>query len=165
MKRACIVLIPALLIGGCAASRSGYPSLLPRAVEQQSLAPPKPEPTPVVTPDMSLDDKIAALTKQFDSATDAFDNAMADARPIITAGQNVDQGSPAWLNAQQALATLDAYRAAMLEPFVALEQLAITRAQAGDQPYPKLDQAIAHAEAEDTSRTQELDTLENITDS
>ena len=134
----------AALLSACAAPRGDYPSLLPRPIEQISLAEPV-RPVPVATPDAALDGKIAAASGAIAAATRSFEAAVARARPLVRAAAGKAEGSEPWLNAQVALAELDVARTAIDTPLADLERLAIDRAAAGAPPYPTLDAALAKA--------------------
>ncbi|WNO52986.1 hypothetical protein [Stakelama saccharophila] len=147
-----------LCLGACAADRGDYPSLRPRAVESAaddaagsdaaSLEP--------VVKDEALDRQVAALADQVRSAANAFDEAMRRERPAVLAARGAENGSGAWIAGQAALATLDARRGALLWPLADLEQLAIDRAGAGQQPYPALTVAIDEARQADSAAAAQL---------
>ncbi|WEK42922.1 MAG: hypothetical protein P0Y64_16495 [Candidatus Sphingomonas colombiensis] len=133
-----------LLLGACAERE--YPSLLPRAGERQDFRePPAPPPTPV-TADPTLDSRIAAARDALKQASDAFDTAAIRAERLTNAASNAPAGSDAWLDAQTALADLDAAHARQVEALTDLEQLASDRALTLAPAYAALDQAVADAQ-------------------
>ena len=145
--RAALPLLAAALIGGCTeAGDSRYPSLLPRAIESQSLAEPV-RPAPVAAPDPALDARIAEMVARLDRANAGFVSAAQAAEATIAVARGVPEGSEAWLEAQAALTRVDAERMPVNAVLADLEDLAIARGTAGQPPYPALDAAMARADA------------------
>ncbi|MEP9402936.1 hypothetical protein [Sphingomonas sp. VNH70] len=139
MKRA--PALPVLLaLSACVAPAGDYPSLLPRPIENISLAEPV-RPVPVATPDAGLDARIAKAVGALDAAIRQFDAAVAAARPAVRSARGAAEGSEQWLAAQVALAKLDVARTGIDIPVADLERMAIDRAAAGQPPYPALDAA------------------------
>lgn len=141
-----IALLLATGLAGCMETGRHYPSLLPRAIESQSLAEPE-RPAPVAAPDAALDTRIAALVAELDKAATDFTGIAQDAEARIAVARGLPQGSDGWLDAQAAMAQVDAARAAVGSTLAELEQMAINRGTAGQPPYPALDAAIARAGA------------------
>jgi hypothetical protein len=141
-----IALLLATGLAGCTETGSHYPSLLPRAIESQSLAEPE-RPAPVATPDAALDTRIAALVAELDKAGKDFTAVAQDAEARIAVARGLPQGSDGWLDAQAAMAQVDAARAAVASTLAELEQMAIDRGAGGQVLYPALDAAIAKASA------------------
>jgi hypothetical protein len=141
-----IALLLATGLAGCTETGHHYPSLLPRAIESQSLAEPE-RPVPVATPDAALDTRIAALLAEVDKAGKDFMAVAQDAEARIAVARGLPEGSDGWLDAQAAMAQVDAARAAVASTLAELEQMAIDRGAAGQPPYPALDAAVARAGA------------------
>ena len=150
--------LPAVLLSACAAPAGDYPSLLPRPIENLSLAEPV-RPVPVATSDAALDAKIATLSREATGAKSAFDAAAARVGKTVNAAAGAAQGSERWLGAQVALAELDVARTAIDVPLAELERLAIDRVAAGAPPYPALDAAFAKANAASADQRATIATL------
>lgn len=144
MKSLLPLAVIALPLGACAAR--DYPSLLPRAAEQRDFSePPAPAPSPVVA-DPALDARITTARAALAEATAAFDNAATHAERLAAAAAGAPAGSDRWLDAQAALAELDAVRARQVDIVTDLEQWASQRALALAPAYPALDEAAAAAQ-------------------
>lgn len=152
-------LLAALLLPGCAADLSGYPSLAPRAAEREGFAEPAAPPPPPVVADPALDARIAAAERDAAAAQRRFDAAFTRAAAQVRAARGARAGSDAWLDAQTAVATLDTERADYRNAFAALEDLAAQRAQALEAPYPALDAAVERARAAAGEQTRRIDDL------
>jgi len=147
MKCPALPLAALLLTAACAAQNTAYPSLAPRAVEQQGFAEPEaPAPGPVAA-DPALDARIAAATATLATATARFETAADRSAALGRAARGQAAGSEAWIEAQTALADLDALRADSLDTLTAFERMGSERAQALLPAYPALDRAAAAAEA------------------
>ena len=154
-----IPLLAAILVAGCTQSPTRYPSLLPRPIEGQSLAEPE-RPVPVATPDAALDARIAAIVATLDENDRKFVAAAQQAEAKIAVARGLKEGTPAWLDAQAALSTLDALKAPVATALADLEQMAIERGAAGQPPYPALDAAQARAEALSNAQGDRIGALE-----
>lgn len=141
-----IALLLATGVAGCTDTTHHYPSLLPRAIEKQSLAEPE-RPVPVATPDAALDKQIAALSAEVDKAAKEFTATAQSAEARIAVARGLPQGSDGWLDAQAALSEVEAAQAPLASTLADLQRLAIDRGAAGQPPYPMLDAAIARASA------------------
>ena len=161
MKHRFFALATIALLSACANGQDNFPSLAPRDIERPDAPIPTPSPTPVAD-DAALDAQIGEKAAAFDRAVAAFDTAADKARPLVTRGRGASVGSGAWIAAQTALADLDTARSQMLAPLADLEAIAIDRAQAGDPPYPALEEALTKAEAADAKRAQALDDLDAL---
>lgn len=159
MRTMLILPLAAALAGGCTSTASNAPSLLPRPIENRSDAVAQ-HPLPEVKPDPQLDAKIADLSAQVDQAVAAFDPVAEAADQAVRAGQGAEIGSDRWIAAQSALSELDAMRTAILTPLVALEDLAIARANDGQPPYPALETALDKAETADAAQAERLAALD-----
>tara|TARA_Y100000815_G_scaffold205546_1_gene189370 strand:+ start:1749 stop:2252 length:504 start_codon:yes stop_codon:yes gene_type:complete len=144
---------------GCIDSSDRYPSLLPREVENQSLAEPD-VPAPVATPDAALDARIAAEKARISEAAAAFATAASDAEAKIAVAVGTAPGSAAWLSAQEALGKIDTLHGTTLNIAVTLDSLAIQRGVDGKPPYPALEEAVAQASAESERQQARIDSLE-----
>lgn len=147
MIRLAIALLTPLPLIACATESIPAPSLLPRAIETRSDAEPS-RPLPAATQDAALDTQIAQLEARRKKASDEFADADRTATARLAAGARASVGSDAWLDAQTALAALDAPRAELLSVLTELEQMASARVAAGQPPYPALDAARIDADAE-----------------
>ncbi len=137
-----------LTMTGCASVADNSPSLLPRAVENQSFDEPAAPPAPAATPEAALDKAIIDLTARRQAATAEFGLAEKRVQAALARGGKAAVGSDPWLDAQTALAALDEKRATMLAVLTELEELAIARAAENKPPYPALDAARTDTEAE-----------------
>ncbi|OJU19207.1 MULTISPECIES: hypothetical protein [unclassified Sphingomonas] len=144
------LLVLALTLCGCV--EHDFPSLLPRAGEQLDFREPPAPPPPVAAADPELDSRIAAARTRLSEAAATFATAATRAEQLAAAASGAAAGSDKWLDAQTALADLDAARARQVDVLAELEQLASDRAQALVAPYPALDEAVQAAQqAVDTS--------------
>lgn len=139
-----LVALPAALatLAACTAADGGYPSLLPRPIESRSDAEPA-RPDPVATPDAALDRRIAEARALADAAAKRFQSAALEAETRVAVARGLAIGSDPWVRAQSALAELAPIRGETSQIVSDLEEMAITRASAGDPPYPALDAVIA----------------------
>ncbi|QIG80629.1 hypothetical protein G5C33_13115 [Sphingosinithalassobacter tenebrarum] len=154
-----LLLAGATALAGCADGTDRYPSLLPRDIEDQSLAEPK-VPAPVATPDAALDTRIAELREQVDMAITAFDTAARGAESKVAVAAGTATGSDLWLDAQAALGILDSARGQTLDAAVTLDSLAIQRGLDGKPPYPALQTASETANAAAERQRTRIEALE-----
>lgn len=161
MRTPLLAALPALVlaVAGCTQKPDGYPSLLPRPIETQSLAEPE-RPVPVAAPDAALDAKIAEFTASLTTGNQRFASAAQEAEARVAVARGVPEGSDAWLDAQTALSTVESLRAPTLTALAALEELAIERGKAGEPAYPALDSAVAAADAMATAQGDRIQALE-----
>ena len=154
-------LVPLLAIGlsACADPTGPYPSLLPRAVEKQSLAEPV-RPVPVAAADPALDARITTIGTSLDDAEKRFASAARDAEAKVAVARGLPAGSERWLDAQVALSTLDALRAPLTTLQTDLEELIIERGASGQPPYPSLQAAAKRAETIGTAQASRIKALE-----
>lgn len=159
MIRLLFALALAPLVAACAADRTVYPSLAPRAGEGAAFAEPAtPPPAPVVR-DPALDGRIADAVAKRVAAARAFDRAAARADTLVRAARGAMLGSDRWIEAQTAIAELDALRSAHADPIATLEDMSVTRAQALLPEYAALDDALDAARAVAREQTQRIDAL------
>ena len=161
MLRPAIILLVASSVAGCAADLRRYPSLAPRAAEQQSFAEPVVA-AAVVTPDPVLEARLAKQGADLDRLAAGFTTAAAAARRSATAAARQPVGSDAWLSAQAALARVDDWRAQAGALAAEVEENASARAAALQPAYPALDALAARAAAETDSEAQEVDRLQRL---
>jgi hypothetical protein len=157
MRRSLLLALVGL--GGCAQPSGDFPSLLPRAVEGQSLAEPD-RPVVVAAKDPSLDAKINAIVSSLDDAEKRFTAAAQEAEAQIAVARGVAVGSDRWLDAQVALGALDSLRGPVATAQADLEQLIIDRGAAGQPPYPALRSAADRANALSASQGKRIAALE-----
>ncbi len=149
----------ALTLAGCVQGDGKYPSLLPRAIEAQSVAEPV-RADPVATPDAALDARVGELSTALDTGAKSFAAAAQNAEAQIAVARGLPVGSDPWLDAQTALTGLDSVRSPVIVALGELERLAIDRGAAGRPPYPALDTAIARARTLDADQTKRVARLE-----
>jgi hypothetical protein len=154
-----IAILALLALAGCMQTERGYPSLLPRPIESQSLAEPE-RPAPVATPDPALDAKLADLSAALAEAQQRFTAAAQTAEAKVAVARGVREGSEAWLDAQTALSELGALHAPTVNALAELERLAIERGAAGLPPYPALDAAVEAATAQSQAQEDRTGALE-----
>lgn len=146
-------------LSGCAVPEGPYPSLAPRAAEKLGFDEPAVAPPAPVAPDPALDAKLASNARDRAAATQAFDAGAARAERLARAARGAKAGSDRWLDAQTALAELDAARARHQDALGVLEDLAATRAQALEPAYPALEQALTTARATSSAQTRRIDAI------
>ncbi|OWK33075.1 hypothetical protein SPMU_14200 [Sphingomonas mucosissima] len=152
-------LIPGLLITGCTAPAS-YPSLLPRVTESRSWEEPViAAPAPDVA-DPALDAKIADAMKILEERAAAFDAAGARGERLVASARGTAAGSEAWLNAQVALAELDALRSSTSEIALTLDDLASERALSLAPEYQPLTTAADRVRAAMKRQAERIATLQ-----
>lgn len=131
-------------LSACSQDQGRYPSLMPRPIESRTWAEPVRTP-PSVTADPALDAQIKALGAKTEAAYKGFVETAQRAEARVAVARGTAQGSEAWLNAQVALAEVDA----ALEPLSAavsdLETAAIDRGTSGQPDYPALNAALQAA--------------------
>lgn len=154
-----ILLLSLTALAGCTQSGTRYPSLLPRPIEQTSLAEPE-RPVPVATPDAALDKKIADIRASLDAGSKAFIAGAQDTEAKIAVARGLAPGSDPWLQAQVAMGGLAELRRPAVTALSELEEMATQRGVDGLPPYPALDDAVAEAaKAADTQQAR-IDSLE-----
>lgn len=146
MRRPALPLLLVLALAGCMEADDKYPSLLPRAIESQSIAEPE-RPAAVAAPDPALDARVAEAIAELDAAERDFTVAAQNAEALIAVARGLPEGSEPWIGAQAALAQLAAKREPVLSALASLEAMAIARGEAGLPPYPAIEAAVARAGA------------------
>jgi hypothetical protein len=118
----------AVALAGCSDER-GYPSLAPRAVEQEATDETVAT-APALPTDPALDAEVTALVAQVAKGDADFTAAADQACAAIARGHAAAEGSEPWVAAQQALSGLEAARAPVLSAAAALDRLTIERGTA-----------------------------------
>jgi len=154
-----LLLCAALLTSACAVTEGPYPSLAPRPAEKLGFAEPPAPPPALVVADPGLDTRLADNARERAAAVRAFDAGAARADRLVRAARGARAGSDAWLDAQTALAELDALKARHQDALGVLEDAAAMRAQALQPAYPALEQALDAARAASTAQTRRIDAL------
>lgn len=154
-----ILLLSLTALAGCTQPGARYPSLLPRPIEQTSLAEPE-RPVPVATPDAALDKKIAEIRADLDAGSKSFAAGAQDAEAKIAVARGTAPGSEPWLDAQVAMGGLAELRRPAVAALAELEEMATQRGVDGLVPYPALDAAAADAAKAADSQQARIDSLE-----
>jgi hypothetical protein len=142
-----------LALGGCSGPGADYPSLAPRPIENLSLAEPATPPAPPQVADPTAVARYAPMIAQARSADEAFQRALAQARPALAAGRAAATGSDPWAQAQVALTRIETAR----EP-VAKLLADLDAARNADPTHVSTGEAIAAAQAFD--QVQQIDSGE-----
>ena len=135
------------MAAGCAGDPS-FPSLAPRAVEDESLAEPSLPAPPTGTPDAAAMAEYAPLVDKARADDAQFRAALSEARGALAAGRGASTGSDAWLAAQAALSRVAAARYPVATALADLDA-----ARNGDAPRTDSGKAAAVARAFETVRT------------
>jgi len=153
------LLTAAAALPACTDTSDRYPSLLPRAIEGQSLDEPEVE-APTVAADPALDARIAEAQARIAEAEAGFVAAAQDAEAKIAVARGTAPGSDVWMTAQAALGEVGIARSRTLDAIVALEQLAIDRGVAGEPAYPPLETAIDAAVSRSAAQQARFEALD-----
>jgi hypothetical protein len=159
MFRLACILLPCILTAGCA-TRGEFPSLAPRPVEQLSFEEPI-KVDPPVAADPALRAHAGAILAQARAADGAFEEAYAQALPLVRAAGPV--GSDAWLAAQEAISRVEAAR---IGTTGAVADLDLLLANQSDDPtnsglWAELQAAREAAEALAADQRRRLDGLKS----
>jgi hypothetical protein len=156
--RLSVVATAAMLLSGCAADMSGYPSLAPRTVEK-SAEPAPAEPAPPMPPTGSND--IGAIVTAAKAADTAFNEEVAKARPTIEKGRGAAQGGDAWVAAQQAFSGVESARGGVGSALADLDRLHQEAVAKGDPArLASVEAAIAEVQAIDGAEQATLASLQ-----
>ena len=109
--------------------------------------------------DPALDARIADNGRERAAAVRGFNAGATRAERLVRAARGTKAGSDAWLNAQTAIAELDALRARHQDALGVLEDAAAGRAQALQPAYPALETALVEARATSAAQTRRIDAL------
>ncbi|MEZ0495513.1 hypothetical protein [Sphingomonas sp. IW22] len=164
MMRAFFLFAPLLPLVGCAApADSGYPSLLPRPIEQRGFETPAPPPPPALTvADPMLDAEVARLRQSLEAAQTAFGARADEAERLASRATDAAPGSESWIAAQLVLAELDTLRGATAAVLADVERAAIDRAVAGKQPYGALETLLADARAQNQAELERIERIDGM---
>ena len=154
-----LLLLSLAALAGCTQPAGRYPSLLPRPIEQTSLAEPE-RPAPVATPDAALDAKLSQIRAALDAGAKAFATGAQDAEAKIAVARGTAPGSEPWLAAQVAMGGLAELRRPAVAALSELEELATQRGVDGLPPYPALDAAVNAAAEAANSQQARIDALD-----
>lgn len=154
-----ILLLSLTALAGCTQAGARYPSLLPRPIEQTSLAEPE-RPVPVATPDAALDKRIAEIRAALEAGSKSFAAGAQDAEAKIAVARGTAAGSEPWLQAQVAMGGLAELRRPAVAALADLEEMATQRGVDGLVPYPALDAAVTEAAQAADSQQARIDALE-----
>lgn len=126
MKQTALLIIPALLLSGCAASREGdFPSLAKRpfeTVQTPDIAPVIADASPVAVP-IELDAKISLLERRVQSSQAAFQRLLPSVRRKASAARGSKVNSESWIAAHLQLSRLDQTRADAIAATVEMDRL------------------------------------------
>lgn len=146
-----------LLTGACTPIEGDYPTLLPRPIERVGIDEPViAVPMPVVA-DPALDATIATLAARSVASEAEFQSGLATARRSASVAGAA--GTESWVIAQLAVSAIDTARGASVVTLADLEAISISRAGAGNPPYPALERARTEAEARVMAQTGAIDTI------
>ncbi len=146
-------------VSACAVPEGPYPSLAPRPIEKLGFDEPPAPPPAVAVRDPALDVRLADNARERAAAVKAFDAGAARAERLVSAARGAAAGSDRWLEAQTAVAELDALRARHQDALGTLEDLASTRAQELQPAYPALETALEAARGTSTAQARRIDSL------
>ena len=152
----CAAIMP---LSGCAVPEGPYPSLAPRPAEKLGFAEPPAPPPMTAAPDPALDRRLAENAQERSAAIEAFDSGATRAERLARLARGRKAGSEPWLDAQTAVAELDALRARHQDALGVLEDLAAARAQALEPAYPALETAVQAARDESARQTGRIDAI------
>jgi hypothetical protein len=119
MFRSARILVPCILAAGCATGGE-FPSLAPRPVEQLAFEEPI-KVDPPVAADPALRGRAAALLADARAGDGAFEEAYAQALPLVQGAGAV--GSDSWLIAQEAISRAEAATVGTTRSLVDLDLL------------------------------------------
>lgn len=127
----------ALLVTGCAADHSNYPSLARRPAERVSgvaqVAPPTTAPQPPAPPPSAdLVVRLGQLSDQAQAAHREFTGRQGRAEQLIAAAKGASVGSEDWSVASVALADLESSRSQAMIALADLDELYAAERVAGD---------------------------------
>jgi hypothetical protein len=130
MKLRMFALVVTLLPAACQ-TPADPPSLLPRAIEQQSTATPAP-PTPPTSPkpaDTALIVQLGRLLADAREGEADFATLERGNAATLAAGQRAVQGSEAWLSAEMVRSALEVARQKSANALADVDSLAIARGE------------------------------------
>lgn len=120
----------ALFLAGCASGNGSYPSLAKRPIESaHSGATAVPAPL-AVAEDSALAREIGGLLDKARAGAAAFDAHVVDAQARVRAAAGSGISSEAWVNAQQAISSLESDRYDSVYALASLDVLHVKRSNA-----------------------------------
>lgn len=151
LRSSSAIALPAMimLLGGCV-SQGPFPSLAPRPGEGDFVLAEPDRPAPVAADDPALRRQVETLRGGAEEGRRAFDGAYDGARATI--GRGGAEGSDEWIEAQQALSSLEAARAATADALTRLDALATERA---DLPTSQADFAFIQSAIDEVGRIEQ----------
>lgn len=165
MNRATTLLTAFALLPGlsaCASTEGEYPSLAKRDAERVagSANPADSEPVPVpVPPAADLDARLTQLVSDARDAHNQFGKLRPGAEQTIVAGSGGTRLSNGWINAQVALAGLDAARSKTYISLAELDNLYVAERIANPDSITPSAQVIANARDEVQSWATQEDSI------
>jgi len=111
------------LLGGCSNDMTGFPSLAPRKIEQETTSPAATaaiEPANVTPAGTSP--TLAKIVAQAGAADASFRAELARSRKTIEAGNRAAMGSEDWITGQQAYSALDVLRGPVADALAELDR-------------------------------------------
>lgn len=166
MKRILVASIAPTLalvaLSGCTRDDTVYPSLGLRPVEKLGFAEPDAPPPAPLAADPALDAQIAALGGRLKTADASFVAQLAVADRLAKAPGARTVGSDGWLDAQSALATLDAGRADTNLLLSEVDDLAGARAAQLQSDYPSLTALRDRIAATNTRQGEAIERLQRL---
>ena len=162
MIRRASLTLPAIALvislGSCTVRDDGFPSLLPRPIEQRSDAEPVVAPTSPIA-DPALDTDIVRLEKALADTKAAFDASTAKAERLARYARGATAGDSRWLDAQVALAELDVLRGETGNVVMEINQLEIGRSVDAQAEDPRLTRLIGQAADQTQSERERVDAV------
>lgn len=164
LARAAALLLPALLMAGCAAG-GAFPSLAPRAMERELAGEPQPRATATAPADPGSTARAAELLAAARRGDREFQaRAAAAATAASRAGA---AGSDSWVEAQQAISRAQAARTATVNALADLDRMLIALMAGNPPPHPAdadaLRSALAEVQAIAERQQSRLDQLRGST--
>lgn len=120
----------ALLLAGCASSNGSYPSLAKRPMESARSGVAPTADAPPVAEDAALTREIGALLDKARAGAAAFDAHVAVAQQRVSAAAGSGISSEAWVDAQQAISSLESDRYDSIYALASLDTLYVERSNA-----------------------------------
>ncbi len=151
-------------LAACAAP-ANPPSLLPRAIESQTLDIPPAARTPV-TPafDAALQEKLSGLVAEARAGEADFANSERSGTTALTIGRGAPSGSEPWIGAQLVRSALQVARQRSAAALTELDALAIEQANRASRDasvggLPQIQSALTQVEAIVAAQTNRLEAL------
>lgn len=148
----------ALCLAGCVA-QDGFPSLAMRPAEREVSFEPPVHPRAEVPSDAALRARVRELLGLADEGDRAFRTALGTAEAAVGAAGAAE--SESWIEAQEALSSLESTRAPTTRALSDLDRLAVDRADmpTSDEDYAALQAAVASVEEIAETQQRRVDRL------